>query len=251
MATTTKQLKFTTEQMQLFENDANNGNVDAQVKLGVIYSHSLYKKPDLKNSYEWLELAANAGNVIAQSHLAQLYYTKKGIFNDYEKAFNWAQAAANKGDRDAESLLGQMYAEGKHVSRSFHKAASYLKKASYKGCPIAMLDLGGLYLYGQGVKQDNARAYCWWSLAYDCGNKLALDAMITGGRDMKDSDFDNAEAVIEEVVSKLKPEPHWADTIFEEYVSRNKPTLLNRLINNVLKTKDKEANKNSSLASDL
>ena len=114
-----------------------------------------------------------------------------------------------------------------------------------------MLDLGGLYLYGQGVKQDNARAYCWWSLAYDCGNKLALDAMITGGRDMKDSDFDNAEAVIEEVVSKLKPEPHWADTIFEEYVSRNKPTLLNRLINNFLKTKDKESNKNNSLASDL
>ena len=251
MATTTKQLKFTTEQMQLFENDANNGNVDAQVKLGVIYSHSLYKKPDLKNSYEWLELAANAGNVIAQSHLAQLYYTKKGIFNDYEKAFNWAQAAANKGDRDAESLLGQMYVEGKHVSKDYQKAVSFLKKASYKGCLIAMEDLGWLYRNGQGVIQDNAQAFCWWRLAYGFGNKQTMDAIKTVGLDMKASDIVKAREILKKIDSKLQPEPHWADTIFEEYVSHNKPTLLNRLINNVLKTKDKEANKNDSLASDL
>ena len=85
MATKTKQLKFTAEQMQLFEDNANNGNVDAQVKLGVIYSNGLYKKPDLKKSYEWLELAANAGNVIAQSHLAQLFYTKKALLTTMKR----------------------------------------------------------------------------------------------------------------------------------------------------------------------
>ena len=220
MATKTKQLKFTTAQMQLFETDANNGNVDAQVKLGVIHSHGLYKRPDLKKSYKWFELAANSGNVIAQSRLALLFYTKKGIFKDYEKAFNWATVAANQGDRDADSLLGLMYCQGRYVSKDFQKAVTFLKKASYKGCPIAMLDLGELYLNGKGVKQDNARAYSWCRLAHAFGNKQAMDVIINSGRDMKDSDIDKAKSVIEKIASNLKPVPHWADSIFEEYVIR-------------------------------
>jgi TPR repeat protein len=175
----------------------------------------LYKRPDLKKSYQWLELAANAGNVIAQSHLAQLFYTKKGIFKDYEKAFNWAKAAANQGDRDAGLLLGLMYLEGRYVSKNFYKAVAFLKKASYKGCPIAMFVLGWLYRKGLGVKQDNALAYCWWILAYKFGNKQAMDVIINySDRDMKRFNINKAWAFIKKIISKIELVPHWADTIF-------------------------------------
>jgi hypothetical protein len=98
-----------------------------------------------------------------------------------------------------------------------------------------MEDLGWLYRNGQGVKQDNARAYCWWSLAYGFGNKQTMDAINTVSRDMGASDIAKAREVLKKVASKLQPVTHWSDTIFEEQVTSKKSTLLNRLINNFLK----------------
>jgi TPR repeat protein len=83
-----------------------------------------------------------------------------------------------------------------------------------------MLDLGWLYFNGQGVKQDNARAYCWWMLADQFGNKQAMDAITEGSRGMKEGDIGKAVAVMEKILSKLQPVTHWADSIFEEYVTR-------------------------------
>ena len=220
MRFSSKYLKFTPAQMQLFENDANNGNVDAQVKLGVIYSNGLYKRPDLKKSSQWLELAANAGNVIAQSQLAILYYRRNKEFQDYEKSFNWATAAANQGNRDAESILGVMYCKGQHVSKDYQKAVTFWKKASYKGCFNSMLDLGERYLKGQGVEQDKVRAYSWYYVADKFGNDIAKYAISSCCKSMQDSDFERAEAVIEKIVDKLKLEgPYWIVDMFGDYVT--------------------------------
>jgi hypothetical protein len=47
-----------------------------------------------------------------------------------------------------------------------------------------------------------------------------MDVIINIGRDIKGSDIDKAKVVIEKIASNLKPVPHWADSIFEEYVTR-------------------------------
>jgi TPR repeat protein len=54
---------------------ANQGNANAQVNIGVLYSLGIGISKSYKDSFKYAKLAANQGNMVGQSNLGYLYHT--------------------------------------------------------------------------------------------------------------------------------------------------------------------------------
>lgn len=77
---------------------AENGNVEAQYHLALIYDtgNGITRNP--KEAEKWYKQAAIAGHAGAQYYLSRLYSTKNsGIKNDQKEADKWLKAAINNG----------------------------------------------------------------------------------------------------------------------------------------------------------
>ena len=61
---------------------ADDGNVDAQYNLGLMYSHGLGVTQDHGEAARWYRLSADQGNVDAQINLGSLYDDGKGVPQD-------------------------------------------------------------------------------------------------------------------------------------------------------------------------
>lgn len=57
---------------------------------------------------EWFKKAADQGNVDAQNNLGVMYYTGEGVPKDMAKAREWLRKAAAQGNADAKANLEGM-----------------------------------------------------------------------------------------------------------------------------------------------
>ena len=92
---------------------------------------------------EMIQQAASNGNVDAQKKLGDLYFNGIGVEQDYKKAFIYYIQSAERGNTDAQYQIGLMYCEGKGVSVDYHKAYLYYAISDINGNPHAYLD--GMY----------------------------------------------------------------------------------------------------------
>ena len=67
--------------------------------------------------------AAEQGDADAQLKLGSMYYNGTGVAQSYEKAVEWYRKAAEQRDADAQYHLGVMYELGDGVEESYEKAA--------------------------------------------------------------------------------------------------------------------------------
>lgn len=89
------------DQKQLLK-DAENGDVEAQFKLGSLYYHGEIFAKDIEKGLYWLEKAATGGNANAMIN-CNIHWT----FRDEDEHNNhigrlWGMAAAAKGDSTAQ-----------------------------------------------------------------------------------------------------------------------------------------------------
>ena len=71
-----------------------------------------YERGDYESAIrEWLPLAEQ-GNANAQSKLGFVYYVGAGVPQDYAEALKWYRRAADQGNASAQSNLGVMYRNG-------------------------------------------------------------------------------------------------------------------------------------------
>ena len=109
---------------------------------------------------------ANNGDVEAQYELGIMYFTgSEKTPQNYVKAAEWLQKAADRDHAYAQFYLGILYNRGDGLPKNFFKAAEWIGKASESGLVEAQYSLGLLYRDGQGVPQDNVNAYKWVNLA--------------------------------------------------------------------------------------
>ena len=64
---------------------AEEGDPQAQVALGVMYSHGQGIGQDFKEAVKWLRLAAKQGNGEAQYNLGAAYGNGQGVQQDFKK----------------------------------------------------------------------------------------------------------------------------------------------------------------------
>ena len=115
-------------------------------------------------SFEETRNAAEQGDVAAQRKLGVLYFAGNGVSKNVLEAVKWFRKAAEQGDAEAQNTLGAMYVLGEGVPEDATEAVKWYRKAAEQGDISAQTNLGVMYAEGKGVPQDYGEAYAWYSL---------------------------------------------------------------------------------------
>lgn len=145
---------------------AEQGNDEAQFKLGYMYYVGQGVKENLNEATKWIHRSAIQGNPEAQWQL--------GVINrgDAKESLYWYVQAAKQGYINAVNSICDIIM----LSRNYSKALSALRDIGEKGNPEAQFQLGRLYEKGNDIKQDKKEAAKWYKKVLDAaehGNSQA------------------------------------------------------------------------------
>ena len=151
--------------LKALEEKAAAGDADAQCGLGKQYEFALGVPEDSKQAALWLQKSAEQGNIIAQVELGVVF----DKMQDYAQALVWYRKAAEQGNARAEFNLGLAYQDGEAVPKDMAQAIAWFRKAADHGDAIAQLNLGAVYENGVGVPPDYLKAADWYRKAAEQG----------------------------------------------------------------------------------
>jgi TPR repeat protein len=127
--------------------------------------HSAYQRGDFEVALqEWRPLA-DQGHVDAQYNLSVMYRHGKGVPQDDAEAVRWYQLAAEQGHAGAQENLGFMYSSGNGVPQDYAEALRWYQLAAGQGNASAQTNLGFMYKYSSGVPEDYVSAHMWLNIA--------------------------------------------------------------------------------------
>jgi hypothetical protein len=104
---------------------------------------------DVKSKMPELIKLAEQGNAEAQEKLGEIYWLGRGVPRDYAKAFEWYKKASEQGRSDSEWWLGNMYYKGQGVAKNISKAVEWYKKAQKHGSREAKSSLSQIASIGE------------------------------------------------------------------------------------------------------
>ena len=109
---------------------AEQGNTQAQLDLANIYyeggSEFLDIEPDLQEAAKWFRKSAEQGNITAQYRLGMMYLNGEGVEKNKDEATNWLLKAANRGDKAARNQLAELGIYPQIKSETTFKANGYI-----------------------------------------------------------------------------------------------------------------------------
>ena len=195
---------------------AEQGNVDAQFYLGLMYQRGQlrdYKgekergedarqnyNASIETSIKWYTMAAEQGHVDAQFALADIYRVKDGI--NSKIATKWLIFAAEQGHVDAQDRLGWTYYRGKGVVQDYKSAIKWFTLAAEQGHADAQYKLGLMYWVGHGFLRDFTRAHMWINVAASNLNPNAVSSRDALAGAMSPSQIETAQRLARECVAK-------------------------------------------------
>jgi hypothetical protein len=138
-----------------------------------------YKKGDFDTAVRLLKPLADEGNPQAEEKLGRMYQRGKGVPKDFERAVVWYRKAAEKGDAAAQGRLGFLYRVGAGVPKDLNLAMKWYRAAAEQGNPLAQVGLGYMLMDGSGDKPDLEGAVVWFNKAAEHGDALAMLALGT------------------------------------------------------------------------
>ena len=153
----------------IWEPVAEEGNIDAQFNLGLMYDHGMGVLQSYEQAIYWYTKAAKQGGIGAQHNLGVIYDLGEGALQDYEKAAYWYTQAAEQGNLDSQYNLGHMFAYGQGVSKDYEKALYWYTKAAEQEDGYAQYNIGVMHLNGEGANQSYINAAFWIKLSIDNG----------------------------------------------------------------------------------
>lgn len=115
---------------------------------------------------------ADTGNVDAQVALGIMYVNGDGVRQDYKKAQFYFVLASEKGDATAQNNLGWMYLQGLGVVQDYSKAEQYFTMAAESGLMLAQANLGSMFAEENEIK-DRVKGHMWLSISAANGNTVA------------------------------------------------------------------------------
>ena len=127
---------------------ANQGDANAQLRLGWMYSTGQGVRQNNAKALKWYRLAANRGDAGAQNNLGFMYEAGLGVPQNYKEAVNWYSRAASQGEEHAQNNLGWMYENGLGVPRNYEEAVKWYRRAANQGNMSAQHSLGRIYANG-------------------------------------------------------------------------------------------------------
>ena len=129
---------------------AEQGDAAAQAAVGDLYLGGEGVSQDAAEAARWYRLAAEQGDASGQYGLAYLHAVGQGVPLDEDESARLMRLAADQREVRAQYAVALLYAN---------------RLAADQGEPLAQYDLGVMYAQGTGVRQNDAKAYLWLSLA--------------------------------------------------------------------------------------
>lgn len=113
---------------------AEQGDPEAQMKLGVMLSSGVGVSQDTAEGLKWYQKSAGQGYAPGQWNLAFVYIRGELVTQDFKKAFDLLQSAADAGFDNAQYDLGMMYLQGLAVpAPDQDKAEVWFRRAAALG----------------------------------------------------------------------------------------------------------------------
>lgn len=141
---------------------ALNGFIPAQVKLGVIYYNGLNPVlEDKDEAFKWFMLAAKKDNALAQRYVGLSYLNGTGVKLDLHQAQIWLERSTQQGHIPAKKDWSRL-----------QNFLNYKSSAHQKNI-AAQMALAKLYLEYSGEKNAHEKAIYWYKRAADAGNPKA------------------------------------------------------------------------------
>lgn len=131
--------------VELLNQAADKGNVEAIADLGAIYYRGTLAPKDLVKAYKLTNIAAARGYSKAIFILAEMYRTGEGVQKNKNKAVSLLLQAISQGDVYALMLIGHMYKDGEVNSLEHSKAAELFRNKTSPNDVSTMYYLGRFY----------------------------------------------------------------------------------------------------------
>lgn len=188
---------------QEYKAKAEQGDAEAQYKVGDCYFHGKGVKLDEADAMKWYRQAAEQNHSKAQWALGNYYHQKSmmrsfllksyaNAFGSWEadrEAVKWLRKAAEQNEFAAFYPLGLHYSRGlgvekdskeawKWFRRHFEDMAAATKAKAEQGDAAAQNQMGVNHMLGQGVKKDEAEAVKWFLLAAAQGHAGAQGHLV-------------------------------------------------------------------------
>ncbi|MBO7351597.1 MAG: sel1 repeat family protein, partial [Candidatus Methanomethylophilaceae archaeon] len=163
------------EAVRFYLTCAEEGDAEAQAKIGFMYLMGKGIPKDKELALKWLSKAADSGDGTAMYRIGQMY--DQGLCNtdpDEKLAFKWYEKAAEAGNRDAQFALGCICMVPKKFHTDVKKAARLFEKAAEQGHSEAQYQIGMCYAYGQGVNRDPSLAVKWLEKSCESGYQQGM-----------------------------------------------------------------------------
>ncbi len=96
-----------------------------------------FYRGDYATALQELRPLAEQGNADAQHRLGAMYEDGKGVPQDYAEAVKWHRKAAEQGHGDAQFSLGAMYLSGRGVPQDYVRAHMWLNLSAARGDKLA------------------------------------------------------------------------------------------------------------------
>lgn len=109
---------------------AEQGDAEAQWKLGVLYHSGDSFPQDDAQAVQWYLRSAQQGYVPAQAALGSFYWAGRGVPQSYTEAYFWSQLALAQGDDHSKSLLEGLATQmtQSQVADARQRAEAWLRK---------------------------------------------------------------------------------------------------------------------------
>jgi len=142
---------------------ADEGYIDAQFGLGLLYSNGFGVDLDDGMALKWYTLAAEQGHAQAQCNLAVMYANGWGVPQSDEQAFQWYMLAAESGITHAQIAIANLYSSGYKIEENKLEARKWLAIAALLGDLDAPSKRDALdaYLSPTAVAESNRLAGEW------------------------------------------------------------------------------------------
>lgn len=161
---------------------ANQGVVDAQVNLSLIYASGEGIPKDEVKALFWARKAAEQGSSDAQFMLSIFYRAGTGTAKDTKAQLLWCLKAAENGNGLAQTRLVYMYSMGDDAPKNDEKALYWLRKAGAQSIhpESALINLAMIYIR-PGKRRNLAYAYFLFNaaIANGYGHEESRDTLET------------------------------------------------------------------------
>jgi TPR repeat protein len=153
---------------------AEQGNAQAQYRLGKMANLGQGLPPDKKEAARWFHLAALQGLAAAQGALGYLCLVGEGVSQNNDLALKWTRMAAVQGDAAAQFNLSVMHGERFGIKKDPAESLKWLRKAADQRHVEALNTLGAVYEKGtDGAGGNPVFAYVLFAASAEKGDSAA------------------------------------------------------------------------------